>query len=183
MKVEYGKIFISIGSILCIVLCLWLVFSGTSKDNEKLVYTLDTSDQPTDSIPESMHDTISLDRASYYNAQAGQTDSSPFRTADGSTIDNSKVKDGSMRWVALSRELIDDSFRNRKYGNGVHWTGEFKFGDTIVVSSESFPNINGQWVVHDCMNSRYSKSIDFLAYPGVRLFGGKGVATDVKIVL
>jgi 3D (Asp-Asp-Asp) domain-containing protein len=35
--------------------------------------------------------------------------------------------------------------------NNILWKGSF-----------SSPQINGKWVVHDCMNKRYSNSVDLL---------------------
>lgn len=93
---------------------------------------------------------IQIDRATTYNAVASQCDSDPFTTADGSLIDLAKLKDQSLRWCALSRDFI------------ARWGGLFDYGDTIVVGSFSSPQINGKWVVKDCMNKRYTNSLDFL---------------------
>ena len=93
---------------------------------------------------------IQLDRATTYNAVASQCDNDPFTTADGSRIDPIKLRDGKIRWCALSRDFI------------ARWGGLFTYGDTIVVGSISSPQINGEWIVHDCMNERYSNSVDFL---------------------
>ena len=93
---------------------------------------------------------IHIDRATTYNPVASQCDNDPFTTADGSLIDLAKLKDQSLRWVALSRDFL------------ARWGGLFDYGDTIQVGSFSSPQINGKWVVHDCMNGRYSNSVDFL---------------------
>ena len=93
---------------------------------------------------------IQLDRATTYNPVASQCDSNPLTTADGSLIDLAKLKDQSLRWVALSRDFIS------------RWGGLFHYGDTIVVGSFSSPQINGEWILHDCMNARYSNPVDFL---------------------
>ena len=96
---------------------------------------------------------IQLDRATTYNAVASQCDNDPFTTADGSKIDPIKLRDGKIRWCALSRGFI------------ARWGGLFDYGDTIVVGSISSPQINGEWILHDCMNKRYRNSIDFLFHP------------------
>ena len=93
---------------------------------------------------------IQLDRATTYNAAPSQCDIDPFTTADGSKIDPDKLRDRKIRWCALSRDFLS------------RWGGLFDYGDTIVVGSFSSPQINGEWVVHDCMNKRYRNSIDFL---------------------
>jgi 3D (Asp-Asp-Asp) domain-containing protein len=93
---------------------------------------------------------IQMDRATTYNAVPSQCDSHPLTTADGSRIDPDKLQDGKIRWCALSRDFL------------ARWGGLFDYGDTIQVGSFSSPQINGKWVVHDCMNARYSNSVDFL---------------------
>lgn len=93
---------------------------------------------------------IQIDRATTYNAVASQCDSNPFTTADGSRIDPDKLQDRKIRWCALSRDFL------------ARWGGLFDYGDTIQVGSFSSPQINGKWVVHDCMNKRYTNSLDFL---------------------
>lgn len=96
---------------------------------------------------------IKIDRATTYNPEKNQCDSDPLITADNSFIDIDLLKSGVLRWVALSRDLLS------------RWGGRFNYGDTINVSSISKPQINGDWVVHDCMNARYRNSLDFLFYP------------------
>ena len=93
---------------------------------------------------------IQIDRATTYNAVASQCDNDPFTTADGSRIYPDKLRDMKIRWCALSRDFL------------ARWGGLFDYGDTIVVGSFSSPQINGKWVVKDCMNKRYTNSLDFL---------------------
>ena len=69
-------------------------------------------------------------------------------TASGSRIDNNKLRNYEIRWVALSRDMF------KKYG--------FKLGDTINVTCSSVPKLNGKWVVKDYMGTRRPKHIDFL---------------------
>jgi len=110
-------------------------------------------------------DTIHLKRATTYWCTESQCDSNPYSTADGSIIDPQNPQ----RWVALSRDLL---FR---------WGGEFHYGDTIEVYSKEFPNLDGWYVVRDCMNARYEMSIDFLMSPE-KNNPKLGVGTDVKII-
>ncbi len=93
---------------------------------------------------------IKIDRATTYNPEKNQCDSDPLVTADNSLINLDLLKSGALRWVALSRDLLSC------------WGGRFDYGDTINVVSVSKPQINGEWVVRDCMNARYSNSVDFL---------------------
>jgi hypothetical protein len=87
--------------------------------------------------------------ATYYNAVAAQCDKSPLITADGSKIDLKKVKDGEIRWLAVSQDLL------KRKG------GPFRFGDTLYIFHRD-PYFKGKWIIHDCMNSRFTKRIDFL---------------------
>jgi hypothetical protein len=105
---------------------------------------------------------IQIDRATTYTPSIGQCDSNPLTTADNSLIDVEKLKANEIKWVSLSRDLILDPYRNKYFPRLGHWNGLFSFGDTIDVQSVSSPQINGKWVVHDCMNARYTNSIDFL---------------------
>lgn len=85
----------------------------------------------------------------YYNAVPGQTDSTPLITADNAVIDLEELRAGSLKWVALSRDLLK------------RWGGPFEYGDTLTVSHAN-DQIRGSWIVHDTMNRRYSRRVDFL---------------------
>jgi 3D (Asp-Asp-Asp) domain-containing protein len=81
--------------------------------------------------------------ASCYRANMNECDSTPLITADGSHIDINRVD--KLRWIAISRDL-------EKY---------HKMGDTILVEGIG-KGFDGYWIVHDRMNSRFKKKIDFL---------------------
>ena len=122
---------------------------------------------------------IQLDRATTYYCEESQCDNDPFTTADGSVIDPIKLKNKEIRWCALSRDLIWDEYKQGIHTEG--FRGLFEFGDTIVVKSNSSPQINGSWIVHDTMNKRYTNSIDFLIHPDNNS-PKLGVCDDVKIL-
>lgn len=123
-------------------------------------------------------DTMHLERATTYQPTMAQCDDNPLSTADGSVINPNKYQ----RWVALSRDLICDPDRRELFPEDTnHWRGQFHFGDTITTYSKSFPHLNGDWVVHDCMAPRYKMSIDFLLAPEDNV-PKLGVGTDVKII-
>lgn len=83
-----------------------------------------------------------------YSPSVGQCDDTPLVTADNSVIDIEELKNGRLRWCAVSRDLLQD----------------YSYGDTIYIFiSDGHPK-NGQWVIHDTMNKRYSNYIDFLTY-------------------
>jgi len=122
---------------------------------------------------------IQLDRATTYYCNVSQCDSDPLTTADGSRIDLDKLANGQLRWCALSRDLIWDEYRQSIHAEG--FRGLFEFGDTITVYSKTCPQINGKWIIHDTMNKRYTRSIDFLIHPdnnNPKL----GVCPDVRII-
>lgn len=110
-------------------------------------------------------DTLHLERATTYQPTFAQCDSNPFGTADGSIIN----PDSLQRWVALSRDLIK------------RWGGPFDYGDTIEFYSATKPHINGDWILHDCMASKYKMSVDFLMSPENN-YPKLGIGTDVKII-
>lgn len=120
----------------------------------------------------------------YYNAVVSQTDNTPFHTADRSFIDTSKVD--SLRWCALSQDLLNFPQLAKKDSTGQLWRGKFKYGDTIIISIKNYEvgreyeKIIGRWVVHDCMNKRYRKRIDFLA--SVDKFENNGLWSNLIIL-
>ena len=84
--------------------------------------------------------------ATVYNPVVKQCDSDPLTTADLSRIDLEQLRSGELRWVALSRDLLE----------------HFNYGDRIYIHSKSDPSINGVYEVHDTMNIRYTNYIDIL---------------------
>lgn len=84
--------------------------------------------------------------ATVYNPVAEQCDNDPLITADCSEIDLEKLDSGDLKWIALSRDLLE------KYG----------YGDRIEIICLSDSKINGIYEVHDTMNSRFTNKIDIL---------------------
>ena len=93
----------------------------------------------------------------YYNPIKGQCDDDPLTTADNSIINLKLLEQRKIKWVALSRNLLN------------RWGGPFYYGDTIVISC-NYSDYNGKWVIHDTMNSRFKDHVDFLVndnkFPG-----------------
>lgn len=86
-----------------------------------------------------------------YNPVVDQCDEDPLVTADNSTIDLKKLKKGQLRWVAVSRDLLET----------------YKYGDVIELKTISgSPRINGRYIVHDTMNPRFTNRIDILTAVG-----------------
>jgi len=126
-------------------------------------------------------DTTHLVLATTYNTTIEQCDSTPNKTADGSYIDPIKLRNKELRWVALSRDLIWDDYRQTIFEDTTHWRGDWKFGDTLEVYSSKFPHLNGEWVVHDCKHDTCKMSIDFLMDP-LHNRPKLGLGRDVKII-
>lgn len=120
-------------------------------------------------------DTVCIKRATVYNAVVEQCDADPFTTADGSRINKNKLEAGKLRWIALSQDLVNDSYKARLHPG--LFKGKFKFGDTLRVESKIHTSMNGLWVVRDVMNSRYRQSMDFL----IPLRGKRLLGRDFKI--
>lgn len=124
-------------------------------------------------------------KGTVYHAVKGQTDNTPFLTADNSFIDTARVND--LRWVALSRDLLKRKFTDR-HGKKYVWGGKIKLGDTIWVDYDKnalwkithanskpdsvtqakcdrryaklklkYEQIKGYWIVHDVMGKQYTK--------------------------
>ncbi|WP_266204778.1 RlpA-like double-psi beta-barrel domain-containing protein [Pontibacter kalidii] len=85
--------------------------------------------------------------ASIYHPEPGQTDSTPFITADGSRINPKNPK--QHRWIAVSRDLHS------------RWGGEVEFGDSLWVTGIS-EELDGLYIVRDIMNKRMQRKIDIL---------------------
>ena len=111
-----------------ILICLGLILSLQSYGSKSLFTT---------------HVTITT-----YNAVRSQCDRSPLITADGTKIDNRKVKSGEQKIVAISRDLL--------YA--------IPLGSLIYVEG------HGYYEVRDTMNSRFNHSIDILQHPSKKNF-------------
>lgn len=81
----------------------------------------------------------------WYNPCESQCDSDPLITADMSRIDIKKLNNRDIRWIAVSRDLLE----------------KYSMGDTVIIESPN-PRINGEWVIHDKMNKRFTNRIDLL---------------------
>lgn len=136
----------------CIGIGISLIIEEDQK--EKRVVKYDTILIP-DTIPQIIEVT-----GTKYNAVEEQTDATPYNTADGSFIDTLKLRNGEIRWVTLSQDLL--------------WfnDGPFKWGDSLFAFDRN-PTIFGWWEVHDAMNSRYKRRIDFLQPVGARDITGQ----------
>lgn len=98
-------------------------------------------------------------KGTYYQPTVNQCDRTPFQTADGSIIRKDLLRLNKIKWVALSRDMLK------------RWGGPFDYGDTLYTFHHN-KMVRGEWIVHDSMNARFRKRIDFLRikkgnFPGV----------------
>lgn len=115
-----------------------------------------------------------------YHLEAKQCDSNPFETADGSVI-KSKDNVNKLRWVALSRDLMKDAYRDKLHNKKGQWKGQIQFGDTIQIISDN-KELCGNWIVRDVLNKRFSKRIDFMQDKETGFYGKWENITIVKNV-
>lgn len=157
---------ILIAWIVLALLWIWTVFavipSTTKKDTHSVKFVPRSAKgtiPPKFPLPAKDNQSIFEVKGTYYQPVANQCDNTPLITADGSFIDKSLLRYNKIKWVALSRDLLS------------RWGGPFSYGDTLYVFHHN-KMVRGQWIVHDSMNARFRKRIDFLKikkgnFPGV----------------
>ena len=121
-----------------ILICLGLILSLQSYGSKSLFTT---------------HVTITT-----YNAVRSQCDRSPLITADGTKIDNNKLKSGEQKIVAISRDLLH----------------AIPLGSIIYIEGY------GKYEVRDTMNSRFKHSIDILQHSSKKNFKKNNI--KIKLV-
>jgi hypothetical protein len=112
------------------------------------------------------YETITLDTLTIYNPAIAQCDQDPFITASNKRIDPHKLKEGTLRWIAVSRDQLK------------RWGGSLHYGDTIQLHAND-KSIDGAWVVQDTMNKRFKRRADLLFDSSIRSIG---MWTGVSIV-
>ena len=92
-----------------------------------------------------------------YNATKAQCDNNPNKTANGTIIDHKKLKQGKLKYCAISRDLL--------------WC--IPMGSIIDIDG------HGRYKVVDTMNARFSHHIDILQHHTKKNFKKE----RIKIVL
>lgn len=92
-------------------------------------------------------DSITINRASVYQAVPEQTNADNLTTASGFKL-NPEFNHLQYRILAVSRDLLEI----------------FEYGDSVLVSGTT--GFDGWWYIHDTMNKRYKNTVDFLTDPG-----------------
>jgi len=85
-------------------------------------------------------------KATYYNPTEGQCDKTPLITGSGYKINLRKLKNKTIKVVALSRDLLKI----------------YPYGSEIYVHQPV--HLRGIYKVEDTMNKRFTNKIDFLVY-------------------
>lgn len=129
-----------------IVMFLFALF-GHNLNSEKSQRVYYTDDDETELIMED-ENSIRIVTVTQYHPVKEQCDEDPLVTADNSVIDLRKLKQGKLKWVAVSRDLRE----------------VYKYGDIIILSGD--PEIAGAYIVHDTMHPRFTNRIDILTFPG-----------------
>jgi len=101
--------------------------------------------------------TIKLMYATIYRVDPKQCWGNPLITADGTHIDTVALNRDSIKFIAVSQDMLKR--------NG----GPFRYGDSVFINIPNNPSFTGKYVIHDCMNKRYKRSVDILT--GVRKRG------------
>ena len=156
-----------------LLLILFLLFFQGSSVNEKnlLVEIQSVSESVTVVTPRKVKEkpkeilaehyinenTIKLMYATIYRVDPKQCWGNPLITADGTHIDTVALNRDSIKFIAISQDMLKS--------NG----GPFRYGDSVFINIPNNPSFTGKYVIHDCMNKRYKRSVDILT--GVRKRG------------
>lgn len=123
----------------------------TEEKENPLVWKLKAPERSIEEIKQAEPEELPLETytvsASVYFPVPGQTDSTPFVTADGSRINKKNPK--KHRWIAVSRDLHS------------RWGGDINYGDSLQVTGLS-DELDGLYIVRDVMNRRIRNRIDIL---------------------
>lgn len=131
-------------------------------DESYMYYTPDEIEDYTEEMEEEEEIYSHLVTVTKYNPVIGQCDADPLITADGSFIDTLKLNKGEIKWIAISRDLRKD----------------YNYGDTVIISGSG--DVDGEYIIHDTMNSRWTSRIDILSPNGDSLGIWNGVSMRKK---
>jgi 3D (Asp-Asp-Asp) domain-containing protein len=140
------RLFFNAVSAICSILLFFLYLNSflNEMDNKKEVKTIKDSVQ-IDTVP------FRKIKATYYNPVSSQCDGNPLVTGSGYKISLKKLKNKTIKVVALSRDLLKI----------------YPYGSEIYVHQPV--HLRGFWKVEDTMNKRFSNRIDFLVYDKIKV--------------
>ena len=128
-------------------------------ESSKVVTPRKVKEKPKEILAEHYinENTIELMYATIYRVDPKQCWGNPLITADGTHIDTVALNRDSIKYIAISQDMLKR--------NG----GPFMYGDSVFINIPNNPSFTGKYVIHDCMNKRYKRSVDILT--GVRKKG------------
>lgn len=148
MQLE-DKLYYSIITILIISILLNIgpAFGESTDFDDIDINLIESSQIDTEELIETEVNFTKIHRvlATKYNPVKSQCDNDPLITADNSKIDLNKLNSHKLRWIAVSRDLLE----------------HYSYGDKVLIKSSN-TKLNGYWYVHDTMNKRFKNRIDFL---------------------
>lgn len=111
------------------------------------------------------HEVFALDTLTIYNPTSKQCDADPLVTASNRRINLDELQAGTIRWMAVSRDMLK------------RWGGRLHYGDTVNLHAGD-DGIDGLWIIQDTMNKRFKRRGDLLFDARMR---SKGMWTGVTI--
>jgi hypothetical protein len=105
-----------------------------------------------------IYESYVVDTLTIYNPVRAQCDADPLTTASNRRINTARLRSGTVRWMALSRDFLS------------RWGGRLHYGDTLRVDAND-PAIDGHWILQDTMHKRFHKRGDLLFDRSVRASG------------
>lgn len=136
---------------------LWFLGCSIFAWNSPTPYYTSEEEQEEIQFPLPKEENWSKVTITVYNPVIAQCDSTPLITADNSEINLAKLKQGKLKWVAVSRDLLK--------------SGKVKYGSKVRIRCKKDPSLSGTYTVHDTMHPRWKKHIDILAHQDVRTTG------------
>lgn len=144
---DFNKINISMKKLIQLTF-IGLLFGGFFYSSTLATETLN-DEIPTDSVESIMECSYDTVLATKYNPVPEQCGNNCLITADMSVIDLEKLENHDLRWIAVSRDLLD----------------KYSMGDTIILKSKNH-RISGEWIIHDVMPRKWRNKIDLLVPVG-----------------
>ncbi len=86
--------------------------------------------------------------ATIYHASKRQTDDDSLTTASGKVIDLIKLKDGKLKWIAISADL------KKRYN--------IKWGEKVHIYTSFNKKLSGEYRVYDLLNEKAINQVDIL---------------------
>lgn len=120
------------------------------------------NDRERDILERKGHDCVTV---TVYNALPGQCNADYLTTASGRKIVKARLNEGELRWVALSRDLLE----------------KYPYGSAIYLDLGENNEYTGEYLVADTMNVRYTKCVDILVPDHIKNGKWPGIINKEKL--